>query len=139
MTPKMVPKWGPNRIFDAEALRDPLEDLLERSWTLLEPKKVILESLLAALGGLSRQVWCKKGVQTGTPKRVQNGTPSQDSSKSSARGPRIDFRLDLEPVWARFPSHFGAILSAESGTETREQSTAQPATAPWPVWARMRL
>ena len=48
----MVPKWGPNRIFDAEALRDPLEDLLERSWTLLEPKKVNLESLLAALGKL---------------------------------------------------------------------------------------
>ena len=48
----MVPKWGPNRIFDAEALRDPLEDLLERSWTLLEPKKVILDSLLAPLEAL---------------------------------------------------------------------------------------
>ena len=48
----MVPKWGPNRILDAKALRNPLEDLLERSWTLLEPKKVILDSLLAALEAL---------------------------------------------------------------------------------------
>ena len=45
-TPKIRPKWGPNRIFDAEALRNPLGSLLERSWSLLEPKKVIMESLL---------------------------------------------------------------------------------------------
>ena len=35
----MGPKWGPNRIFDAEALRKRLGSLLERSWKLLEPKK----------------------------------------------------------------------------------------------------
>ena len=52
MGAKIGPKWGPNRIFDAEALRDPLEDLLERSWKLLEPTKAKLESLLAALGRL---------------------------------------------------------------------------------------
>ena len=39
----MDPKLGPNRIFDAEALRKPLGGLLERSWRLLEPKKVSLE------------------------------------------------------------------------------------------------
>ena len=48
----MKPTWGQNRIFDAEALRNPLGGLLARSWTLLELKKVILESLLAALGAL---------------------------------------------------------------------------------------
>ena len=35
----MVPKWGPNRIFDTEAFRKPLGSLLERSWKLLEPEK----------------------------------------------------------------------------------------------------
>ena len=61
----MGPKRGPNRIVDAEALRKPLGGLLERSWSFLEPKKVILESLLAALGGLSRQVSAKKGSKMG--------------------------------------------------------------------------
>ena len=42
----MGPKWGPNRNFDAEAVRKPLGSLLERSWKLLEPKKVIGERLL---------------------------------------------------------------------------------------------
>ena len=46
----MGPKWVPNRIFDAEALRKPLGALLERSWTLLEPKKTNLEPLLGRLG-----------------------------------------------------------------------------------------
>ena len=41
---KMGPKWGPNRIFDAEAVRKPLGGFLERSWRLLEPKKVSLEA-----------------------------------------------------------------------------------------------
>ena len=40
----MGPKWDPNRIFDAEALRKPLGSLLERSWRPLEPKKVSLEA-----------------------------------------------------------------------------------------------
>ena len=94
----MGPKWGPNRIVDAEALRKPLGSLLKRSWNLLEPKKVILESLLAALEGFSRQVSAKYGSRLGPQKGVQNGTPSQDNSKSFARGPRIGFRPDLEPV-----------------------------------------
>ena len=37
--PKVGPKWDPNRIFDADALRKRLGSLLERSWRLLEPKK----------------------------------------------------------------------------------------------------
>ena len=48
----MDPKSDPNRIFDAEALRKPLEGLLERSWRLLEPKKVSLEASWSALGAL---------------------------------------------------------------------------------------
>ena len=42
----MGPKRGPNRIFDAEALRNPLGGLLERSWTLLGPKKSNWDRLL---------------------------------------------------------------------------------------------
>ena len=49
----MGAKWGPNRIFDAEALRKPLGGLLERSWRLLEPKKVTLEASWSRLGGLT--------------------------------------------------------------------------------------
>ena len=45
-------KWGPNRIFDAEALRKPLGGILERSWRLLEPKKVSLEASWNPLGVL---------------------------------------------------------------------------------------
>ena len=37
--PKMGLKRVPNRIFDAEALGMPLGGLLERSWSLLDPKK----------------------------------------------------------------------------------------------------
>ena len=48
----MGPKLDPNRIFDAEALRKPLGGLLERSWRLLEPKKVSLEASWSALGAL---------------------------------------------------------------------------------------
>ena len=46
----MGPKWCPNRIFDAEALRKPLGGLLERSWRLLEPKKQRWNRSWAALG-----------------------------------------------------------------------------------------
>ena len=43
---------APNRIFDAEAFRKPLESLLERSWKPLEPKKVSLEASWSRLGAL---------------------------------------------------------------------------------------
>ena len=45
----MGPKRGPNRIFDAEALGKPLGTLLERSWALLERKKVIWNRSWAVL------------------------------------------------------------------------------------------
>ena len=48
--PQTGPKLVPNRIFDAEALRKPLESLLERSWRPQEPKKRSWERLLAGLG-----------------------------------------------------------------------------------------
>ena len=41
--PKMGPKWVPDRIFDARALRKPLGSLLQRTSTLLEPTKIILD------------------------------------------------------------------------------------------------
>ena len=59
-TPKIGPKWNPNRIFDAEPLRNPLGSLLERSWMLLEPKKRSSDQLLAA------------PRSPGTPGKVQN-------------------------------------------------------------------
>ena len=49
----MSPELDPNRIFDAEALKKPLGGLLERSWRLLEPKKVTLEASWSRLGGLT--------------------------------------------------------------------------------------
>ena len=52
LEPKVTSKWGLNRSFDAEALRKPPGSVLERPWTLLEPKKTNLESLLGALGAL---------------------------------------------------------------------------------------
>ena len=49
----MGPKLDPNRTFDAEALRKLLGGLLERSWRLLELKKVTLEASWSRLGGLT--------------------------------------------------------------------------------------
>ena len=51
-------KWDPNRIFDAEALRKPLGSLLERSWRLMEPKKVTLEASWSRLGPLKTAPRC---------------------------------------------------------------------------------
>ena len=58
----MAPKWDPNHIFDAEALRKPLGSLLERSWKLLDPKSSTLERLLGAPREISKQVSKKRGV-----------------------------------------------------------------------------
>ena len=49
---KISPKYGPNHIFDAEALRKPLGGLLERSWRPLEPKTISLEASWSRLGAL---------------------------------------------------------------------------------------
>ena len=52
LEPKVGPKWDPNRIFDAEALRKPFGGLLERSWGPLELKKLSLEASWSRLGAL---------------------------------------------------------------------------------------
>ena len=52
----MGPKWGPNRIFDAEAFRKPLEGPLERSWKLPEPKKSNTEGLLTGPTRIPRPI-----------------------------------------------------------------------------------
>ena len=83
----MGPKLDPNRIFDAEALRKPLGSLLKRSWSLLEPKKVILESLLAALGGLSRLASAKKGPNWDPKKGSKMGPPLKTAPRALQEAP----------------------------------------------------
>ena len=58
----MRPKWGPNHIFDAEAVRKPLGGLLERSWRLLEPKKN-MESLLGRSWGALGPCYTQKTLR----------------------------------------------------------------------------
>ena len=57
--------------------------------------------------------------------RSKRAPGCQDSSKSSPRGPRIDIRAVLVPVWHRCSSPFRVILSAESGVESRERERAE--------------
>ena len=59
--PRTGPKLVPNRVFDAEALRKPLESFLERSWKPQEPEKNKLGTALGRLGP-------KKGAEIGGPK-----------------------------------------------------------------------
>ena len=82
LEPKVGPKWDPNRIFDAEALRTPLESLLERSWKPQEPKRRSWERLLAGLGP-------KRGPKRGPkwhPKTVQDACMRPRRSKKAPRG-----------------------------------------------------
>ena len=68
----MGPKWDPNRIFDAEALRKPLGGLLERSWRPLEPKNVSLEASWSLLG-------VENGSQIGSESHLRRGSPQKVS------------------------------------------------------------
>ena len=106
--------------------------LLGSFWEGIWPPGNAETSLLGGLGPSKSRFqllfWAPKASKS-APRAFQEASKRppgcQNSSKSSARGPRIDFRPDLEPVWARISSRFGAILSADSGTETREQSRAE--------------
>ena len=77
MAPKTGTKFIPNRIFVAEAFREPLESLLERSWRLQDPKHRSWERLLAELGPKREEkTVAKMGPQNGPiclrePKRFQ--------------------------------------------------------------------
>ena len=85
---KVGPKWDPNRIFDAEALRKPLEGLLERSWRPLEPKKVSLEASwrLSAgdLGdvGASWPKKCRNNAETMQKQCRNNAETKQNKAKT---------------------------------------------------------
>ena len=63
--PKMGPKWGPNRIFDAEGLGIALGSLLERSWRLLEPKKQLGSGSWAAKRRIKTRFQHPRGVRPG--------------------------------------------------------------------------
>ena len=63
--PKVRPKWGPNRNFDAEGVRKPLGSLLERSWGLLEPKKAIGDRLLGGQEAHQDEISATRGVRPG--------------------------------------------------------------------------
>ena len=106
--------------------------LLGSFWEGIWPPGNAETSLLGGLGPSKSRFqllfWAPKASKS-APRAFQEASKRppgcQDNSKSSARGPRVDFRPDLKPVWARISSRFGAILNAESGTETREQSRAE--------------
>ena len=53
---RTAPKLVLNRIFAAEALEKPLENLSERSWALFERSWTALEALLDALGAENTRV-----------------------------------------------------------------------------------
>ena len=79
--PQTGPKLVPNRIFDAEALRKPLESLLERSWRPLEPKKKQLGMALGRLGP-------KKGAKIGGQNRTLNRSKMPLGAQEAPRGRR---------------------------------------------------
>ena len=77
-----APKMGPtisNRIFVAEAFREPLESLLERSWRPQDLKYRSWERLLAELGPKGEPKWEPKWE----PKTVQHAFGSPRGSKRS--------------------------------------------------------
>ena len=89
------PKLVPNRVFDAEALRKPLENLLERSWRLQGPIKSYLKRRLTGPRGLPRQFSAKKGSQMDPQKRcvclcgrLQVSTTALRTFKDPKRGPK---------------------------------------------------
>ena len=107
---------------------DPPGLLLEGIWPPGNAETSLLSGLGPSKSRFQLLVWAPKASKS-APRAFQEASKRppgcQDNSKSSARGPRVDFRPDLKPVWARISSRFGAILNAESGTETREQSRAE--------------
>ena len=107
---------------------DPPGLLLEGIWPPGNAETSLLSGLGPSKSRFQLLFWAPKASKS-APRAFQEASKRppgcQDNSKSSARGPRVDFRPDLKPVWARISSRFGAILNAESGTETREQSRAE--------------
>ena len=80
---KMDPKSDPNRIFDGEALRKPLGGLLERSWKLLEPKKVSQDRSPEAS-------WAPKSPPgTNRPKRTDPLTQGNPAPRGGGKGEGI--------------------------------------------------
>ena len=80
LEPKVGPKRGPNRILDADAFGRPLESLLERSWRLLEPKKVVGVALGPSWSDLTAEKHPKKN-----PPRT-NGAPIPTAFKPPPLG-----------------------------------------------------
>ena len=93
----MGPKWCPNRIFDAEALRKPLGGILERSWRLLEPKKQSWNRSWPLLEA-SQDSFQQKKVQNGT--RLYFMRPCFCGSKLGSK---------IEPLFYCVPKDFMAF------------------------------
>ena len=89
---KTDPKLVPNRIFVAEAFREPLESLLERSWRPQDLKYRSWEGLLAELGPKREP----KREPKWHPKTVRHAFGSPRGSKSS---PGTHLGSILEPYW----------------------------------------
>ena len=62
--PKWGPKRGPKRDLDAEGVRKPLENLSERSWSLLG-KKILLIGSWAVLRKFQDSLRQLRGVRPG--------------------------------------------------------------------------
>ena len=116
--PQTGPKLVPNRIFDAEALRKPLESLLERSWRPQEPKKRSWERLLAGLGPKRvPKLGSKIGPQTALrcllePKRRQEAAGEQ-------------YLINFRAIWTPFGLDFQRFFCGTQACGTASSSIAK--------------
>ena len=88
--PKTGSKLVPNRIFDAEALRTPLESLLERSWKRQEPKKRSWERLWSGLGP-------KRGAKMGAEIGPQNAPRCLQEARTAQEGSKKPLGANFKP------------------------------------------
>ena len=88
--PKTGSKLVPNRIFDAETLRTPLERLLELSRKPQEPKKRSWERLWSGLGP-------KRGAKMGAEIESQNAPRCFQEAKTVQEGSKKPLGTDFKP------------------------------------------
>ena len=107
----MGPKWGLNRIFDAEALRKCLEDLLERSCRPLElkmgptwdPNRIFdAEALRKPLGGLLERSWRLLEPKKQSWNRSWPLLEASQDRFHQKSGPKWDPNVLWEPSFWRF-------------------------------------
>ena len=105
--PKMGPKWGPNRIFDAEPPRKPLGGLLERSWRPLEQKEVSLEASWRLSAGDLGDVGGRHG------KKDAEKTQARRNAQACSR-------------WFTIDSSLTSIILLQEHSKTRSNTHGSP-------------